>query len=373
MSEDNSKIGETIRRIWRSAITGVRKTLHLGIGLESEDKKKPQITEVTPEQESNPLTDADYEYFFMQLLEGVEHGWNQAQVLRVYDALSERTTSEEWIAWLRRFGEKLLASPVPNEQLARQMVRLGEVGCGTFGTIALGIGATLLAKTPEIPEVELVEDVALANNKTQEAQEWFHRGIEQFNAGDFLGAVASYDKAVTIVPNAHEVWYNRGNALFKLGRTQDAIASYDKALALKPDKSEAWNNRGNALFNLGCVEESIASYDKALEIIPNYHQAWFNRGVLMGNLGRLEEAIASYDKALEIKPEDDQAWFNRGLVLGNLGRLEDAIFSWDKALEYNPQRYEAWYNRSIALNNLGRTEEAAASLNKATALKSDRD
>lgn len=325
-----------------------------------ETTESPKPTNTT---ENAPLNDADYEYFFMQLLEGVEHGWRQDQVLRVFDALAERTSVIKWIQWLRNFGDNLLASATPNTQLATRMVHLGNVGCGEFGEIAKQIGTKLLAKTPQLQENDLEMDAG----DPQEAQAWFYQGLQQFNIEDFSGAIASYDKALAILPEAHEVWYNKANALLKLGRIEDAIASYDKAVEHKPDKYEAWNNRGNAFFKLGRMEEAIPSYLKALEFQQSYQQAWYNLGVALGNVGRLEESLGAYDQAVALEAKDHQAWFNRGLVLGNLGRLEDAIASWDKAIEIKPDRYEAWYNRSVALSNLGRNEEAIASWNKAQA------
>jgi tetratricopeptide (TPR) repeat protein len=86
-----------------------------------------------------------------------------------------------------------------------------------------------------------------------------------------------------------EAWCDRGNEQYNLGDFEGAIASLDKALEIKPDYHEAWNNRGVALGNLGRFEDAIASYDKALEIKPDFHEAWYNRGVALGNLGRFED------------------------------------------------------------------------------------
>lgn len=373
MNKINPQIREKIKRSWRLTRNWLRKKLRRWLKPWLTQKtKKYQISQTYLVKEDNrPLDNTDYEYFFMQLLEGVDHGWRKAQVERVFAALCEKTTEAEWIDWLRGFGDRLLAAPSSNEHLASQMIRLGELGCGTFGKMSREIGFSLLARSPQayIYNHEFYREPEIVESPAQKAQDFFHQGVEQFNAGDFWAAIRTYDQGLEILPNANEIWYNRGNALFKLGKATEAIASYEKALELRPDKYEAWNNRGNALFNLGYIQEALESYNKAVEIQPQYHQAWFNKAVLLGNLGRLEEAIASYDKALEIKPQDDQAWFNRGLVLGNLSKLEEAIASWDKALEINSERYEAWYNRSIALNNLGLTEEANASLDKAKAIK----
>lgn len=73
-----------------------------------------------------PLADADYEYLFRQLLEGVAHGWDQQRVLRWFEGLKRRITEADWVAWLRRFGERVLASPAPNNELAMRLMLLGE-------------------------------------------------------------------------------------------------------------------------------------------------------------------------------------------------------------------------------------------------------
>lgn len=356
----------TIGRVWRYSYGMLKQTIRRWFRRYFGTSKQAQPLKPTQAIEVKPLTDADYEYLFVQLLEGVAYGWRKEQVLRVFEALAERSTERQWILWLRDYGEKVLASDIPNRQLAIRLVHLGEIGCGEFGEIAKRIGSELLARIPDSAREDRYD---LDAGDPQEAQAFFHQGIQQFNIEDFTGAIVSYDKALAIVPDACEIWYNRGNALFKLGRIEEAIASYDKSVEYKSDKYEAWNNRGNALFKLERVEEAIVSYDKALQIHPDYQQAWYNQGVALGHIGRLEKALMAYDQALALGPKDHQAWFNRGLVLGNLGRLEDAIASWDKALELRPDRYEAWYNRSVALSNLGRNEEAIASWDKAQALK----
>lgn len=326
----------------------------------------PQHPQQVTKSENKPLTPGQYEHLFVQILSGVEGGWSRVQVLRALAALSHRSSEADWVAWLRGYGEQLLASPVPNRQMARRMVQLGELDCGELSAVAGDIGRQLRQRVAEVfPAAAEQETIS----PIQQVETWFQQGIEQFNAGNYGAAIALYDRALGILPTAQEVWYNRGNAFFHLERYQDAIACYDKALELKPDKYDAWNNRANALFKLERLEEAVASWDKAVEIQPHDRGAWYNRGVVLGHMGCLLEAIASYDKVLEIKPDEHQAWFNRGLVLGNLGRYEEAIASWDKALEYKSDRYETWYNRGVALSNLGRNEEADASFKQADALK----
>ncbi len=147
-----------------------------------------------------------------------------------------------------------------------------------------------------------------------EAESCYNRGNDQYMAGDFVRAIASFDQVVQIKPDYHEAWFNRGVSLDNLGQYEAAIASYDQAVQIKPDFHEAWNNRGNSLKNLGQYEAAIASFDQAVQIKPDLHEAWSNRGVSLDNLGQYKAAIASYDQALKIKPDFHAAWYNRGVM-----------------------------------------------------------
>lgn len=96
-----------------------------------------------------PLADSDYEYLFRQLLEGVGHGWDQQRVSRWFEGLEERITEADWIAWLRRFGERVLASAAPNDELAMRLVHLADQvqsipSLHELGNVAYQIGSQLL-------------------------------------------------------------------------------------------------------------------------------------------------------------------------------------------------------------------------------------
>ena len=74
------------------------------------------------------LTDGDYEFLFNQLLEGVAHGWHQVRIVKFFDQLGERGETQKWVAWLKRFYQKLPTSPNPiQRQLGAKMIRLGEL------------------------------------------------------------------------------------------------------------------------------------------------------------------------------------------------------------------------------------------------------
>lgn len=111
-----------------------------------QNQTPPQIQEPSP-----PLSDADLESLFTQLLLGVQQSRGKEWAQKWLKNIEHRVTTERWVEWLRRFGERLLASPAPNNQLAGQLVQLGELGIGEVGDVAYDIGMLVLSKIPGEP------------------------------------------------------------------------------------------------------------------------------------------------------------------------------------------------------------------------------
>jgi Ca-activated chloride channel homolog len=70
-----------------------------------------------------------------------------------------------------------------------------------------------------------------------EDPEW--RGIAQYRAGNFSESAAAFRER-----DDADGQYNLGNALARQGRFEPAIAAYDRALAIDPDAEDARYNRG---------------------------------------------------------------------------------------------------------------------------------
>jgi hypothetical protein len=122
-------------KIWRSLVKWFRKSFGLQIGR----KREMAAIEALP-----PLDDVDREYLFMQLLEGVAHGWQQPRAIGFFNKIRHRVRKSDWLEWLDRFGNNLLDSPAPNYELAGRMVQLGQLDCGDIGDKAAEYGSRLL-------------------------------------------------------------------------------------------------------------------------------------------------------------------------------------------------------------------------------------
>ncbi|HEY9848861.1 MAG TPA: tetratricopeptide repeat protein [Leptolyngbyaceae cyanobacterium] len=364
-----------------------------------------------------PLTDKDYEFLFLQLLEGVAHGWDSARVGKFLADLNKRTSTNQLVNWLQISGKNSLENSPHDRQLAKQMILLGELDCGELGKISQQIGENILTQVAasqiqeieptailpissysnqsnilnktETPTIEIVsqseilrllndENLAEAmrnflamDSRDIQAEIWLNQANQQYIQQNLVAAVSNYEKVLSIQPNNHDAWYNKALALKDLGFYEEAIASYDQALNLLPNCPDTWNNRGAVLRNLERYAEAVINYDKALELNQNKYETWYNRGISLFKLGKIQEAILSYDRALQLEPKSHEIWNNKGNALRELAQYEEAIDCYDKALFIKPDKVESWNNRGTVLFSLERFEEAIFNYEKALEFKPD--
>jgi tetratricopeptide (TPR) repeat protein len=154
----------------------------------------------------------------------------------------------------------------------------------------------------------------------QSTDDFYNKGIDSCDKGDYKDALESFDQALKIKPDFYPGWYNRGVALFFIGDYDGAIKSYDQALEIKPDFYPGWYNRGEVLVRLTKYQnlfsdselsdehkqqyrDAIASYEKALEIKPDFHQAWYDRAECYAIIQKGDLAIKDLEEAIQLNPE----------------------------------------------------------------------
>lgn len=371
---------------------------------------------------AKPLSAAEYEFLFVQLLEGVHRGWSQAQVLRYIEGLDRaglnqiasstiadigenRTRVEGWVEWLRRFGERLLSSRIPNQELATRMVQLRKLNCGLLGEVAGEIGQQLLDReeireSTREPLILQIEGSHEGNVETA-----LQIGYEQLDRRQYPSALMSFQQAAHLQPNSPQVLYALGLACHRLGLyheeirylsqalevnptnaevltqrglaykamqlTQEARTDFDRVMEIKPQSPADWRARGKALVQLHRHAEALAAYERAIEENPGDCHAWYDLGNALYDLQRYEEAISTYDQALQIEPEYAPGWFNKGAALGNLHRYAEAIAAFDRVLDIQPHDYHAWLCRGQTLEHLEQYREAIAAYEVALKVRPD--
>ncbi|WP_414570802.1 hypothetical protein [Nostoc sp. CCY 9925] len=109
---------------------------------------------IVQKEPAPPLGDTDLEFLFNELLQGVNQARGEAWARKWLHNIEHRITTERWVEWLRRFGERLLASPTPNNEMAARLVQLGELGIGEMTDVAYNIGMQLLKRNQGEPILE---------------------------------------------------------------------------------------------------------------------------------------------------------------------------------------------------------------------------
>ena len=99
------------------------------------------------------------------------------------------------------------------------------------------------------------------------------------------------------------------NDLFAAGQFDGALSSYDEALealdraiALKPDFPEAYNNKGMTLLVVSRREDALACFQAAIAANERYVQAYWGASQVLNALSRFDEARALECKGIEVSP-----------------------------------------------------------------------
>ena len=328
-----------------------------------------------------PLSYNHYEFLFHQLLEGVvTERWQQAEIDDFFRQWRDRTTELEWFRWLERFGERVLASPVPNLELARRMVKFSQVSRGDLARRAGDIGSELLARPrvepPREPEPEPAPPITpptapeLPPEKPSEPTQPPLTPPPPPIAPPLVTAPETPKAKPPATPSLQSLegvlsLLNYRPQMAQALAKQMGINSSNPEEILQQLQVRAWIKSSLKHQQQGNWRQAMDAVEKAIASNENYGIAWGIKGDLYFRRNQFKEAILAYDRATTLNPNDEQAWYNRGMTEFKLERFESALSNFERALELDPNLFPAWKNKAIALYNLGRYTETLHACDRA--------
>lgn len=208
---------------------------------------------------------------------------------------------------------------------------------------------------------------------------YLYKGNKFLDQWQARKALEEFDKSIKIRPKYIQAWKGRGDALLVLGRDSGALASYNKAISLQPQniqtRTKIFINKGKILYYQGKYEKALENYEKILDINSEEVEAWSGKGLAQLGLRKYEEAEISFTKVKVIKPNDPKIWHEIGLATQNSRGIEaaeeyftEALNTYESVLKRNPKDVISWTDRGAVLLKLNRPQEALNSFEKALKL-----
>ncbi len=126
---------------------------------------------------------------------------------------------------------------------------------------ALGAGGTYLALRPALAQASA--------SKTQTAQADREQGNQQEDQGQWMSAIASYQKAIAEGVDNPDIRTDLGVAYFKSSQPQKALEQYVIAQKLDPNHENSLFNEASAYAVLGDSGRAISIWQAYLQKFPS--------------------------------------------------------------------------------------------------------
>jgi tetratricopeptide (TPR) repeat protein len=191
-------------------------------------------------------------------------------------------------------------------------------------------------------QMQKAKDEYLASITTR-ADQWtshYNLGNYYLGQGDAKAAVASYQAALELDPQAIMPMVNTSIAYARMGENDQAEEALQKALKQAPDNAAA-------NFNLGLLKagqdkrgEAEKYLKKALQADPQMAQAAYNLCIITAQ-DRPNEAVAWCRKAAELRPQEAKYAYTLAFYLNRQGDIDAAANTLKELLEQHPQHQDA--------------------------------
>ena len=108
---------------------------------------------------------------------------------------------------------------------------------------------------------------------------------------DFLGAEASYKRAMELAPGSSSVLDGAAVLAYKMGRLDEAFDLSHRVLLQDPLSAAFWHNLGLTCHAAGQLEDSVKAFQRALELVPQRAVSNALLALVLMDQGLVDEAL----------------------------------------------------------------------------------
>jgi tetratricopeptide (TPR) repeat protein len=179
-------------------------------------------------------------------------------------------------------------------------------------------------------------------------REFVFRGDQAFEAKDWDGARAWYQRASWVRPDDSDGWFGLGNTLLLMGNAKDAHTALERAI-----QQDNWDvhHVSDGHFQLA---EAIAELDSATQaqVLEQYllaldagqfssvaleSRAQFRVGDIMWQNGDVQLALDYWKAAIQLRPDYFSPHLRLGTVYRNMGLWSDSRLHLEEAARLEPE------------------------------------
>lgn len=197
--------------------------------------------------------------------------------------------------------------------------------------------AKLYRKQGKLADAEKAYDQAIAANP-QEANYKIHfeKGLiqaQQGNEGEvstaereaqYNKAIASFQEALKLNPNAYKAQYQMGVLLEKLDQPEQADQAFRSCIEVNAKYSPCFVSLGNMYIDYGHSNVAMSILDAGAQINDTDAEMWNGLGRAYRGLNKPKEAVDAFKKAKAIDPDRPDVLFGLGMSYADLRMKAEA-------------------------------------------------
>ena len=259
-------------------------------------------------------------------------------------------------------------------------------GAGDIETARPAFRRALDLRADDAPALVRLADLELEHGQVDEAELLYVRaavvddsaavaygmGRVAEERGEYVEAIAQFQRALTLQPRASVVHYHLGQAYRELGefdRAEESLARSgpNRVAMADPLMHELTTlaigalphlDRGHSAAREGRLAEAESAYRQAVAADATSVRAHQSLATLLVRRGDPEAALEHFGVAVRLEPENAEAHSDLGVLLSELGRNDRALEHLGRAVELEPGLVEALLTLGNVQATTGRLPEA---------------
>lgn len=205
----------------------------------------------------------------------------------------------------------------------------------------------------------------------------------EFDIGNYEGAISFYTYALKQRQNSDEAYYNRARTKLKLNDYQGAKTDLDTAIKLNPkrtidnqfrdslleaqlENAISFLKNGDTFYNydpldyvsedeghdpanmksmfINRYEQAISELNEIIKFQPKNYEAYIYRAVAKFKNARFKEAVEDFNNSLRIKPNNPDVYYYIGNMYGDLVDYKESIIEQKRIKMLNENFSKMIYN-----------------------------